>query len=282
MMIERPFADLDSWVAYFSQAELPVLRHTVLELEKMRANAVNADGRLLSAVILQDPLMTLRVLAFLEQHRGKSQNADITTIGRALMMIGVDPFFSAFENLPLVEEQLKDHPKALLGLLKVISRTRKAAHWARDWAISRHDLNAEEITVATLLYDLAEIMMWCFAPSLALKVIALLAEDPARRSSDAQKEVYGLRLGELKHGLIHAWRLPQLLADLVDDKHAEQPRVLNVLLAVNLARHSAKGWDNAALPDDFRAIESLLHIQHDALLAKLEIDLPTSPPGSPH
>ncbi len=271
MMIERPLTELDSWLGYFSNAELPVLRHTMQELEKLRANAENTDGRILSTVILQDPLMTLRVLAFLEQHRHKSQNADITTIGRALMMIGVNPFFSAFENLPLVEDRLRAHPKALLGLLKVITRTRKAAHWARDWAISRHDLNVEEITVATLLYDVAEIMMWCFAPSLALEVIALLSQDPTRRSSDAQKEVYGIRLGELKRGLIPAWHLPQLLADLVDDRNAEQPRVLNVVLAVNLARHSANGWDNAALPDDFRAIEHLLHLSHDALLEKLDI-----------
>ena len=271
MMIERPLTELDSWLGYFSNAELPVLRHTMQELEKLRANAENTDGRILSTVILQDPLMTLRVLALLEQHRHKSQNADITTIGRALMMIGVNPFFSAFENLPLVEDRLRAHPKALLGLLKVITRTRKAAHWARDWAISRHDLNVEEITVATLLYDVAEIMMWCFAPSLALEVIALLSQDPTRRSSDAQKEVYGIRLGELKRGLIPAWHLPQLLADLVDDRNAEQPRVLNVVLAVNLARHSANGWDNAALPDDFRAIEHLLHLSHDALLEKLDI-----------
>lgn len=277
-MIEHPLADLDSWVSYYSQAELPVLRHTVHELDKMRADAENTNARMLSAVVLQDPLMTLRVLAFLEEHRSKSQNADITTIGRALMMIGVNPFFSAFENLPLVEDRLKAHPQALLGLLKVITRTHKAAHWARDWAIQRHDLDVEEITVATLLHEVTEVLMWCFAPSLALKVRDLLAQDRTRRSSDAQKEVYGFRLEELKRGLVHAWRLPQLLADLMDDTHAEQPRVLNVTLAVNLARHSAKGWEDPALPDDLSAIENLLHISHNALLAKLGLDALESPP----
>jgi hypothetical protein len=133
--------------------------------------------------------------------------------------------------------------------------------------------------LATLLYDVAEIMMWCFAPSLGLEVVALLEQDPTRRSSAAQKQIYGIHLGELKHGLIHAWRLPQLLADLVDERNAEQPRVLNVALAVNLARHSANGWENPALPDDFRAIENLLHISHGALLAKLAIDLPKPPPA---
>ena len=38
----------------------------------------------------------------------------------------------------------------------------------------------------------------------------------------------------------------------MDDAHAGHPRVRNVMLAVNIARHSMSGWDNAALPDDFR------------------------------
>ena len=45
---------------------------------------------------------------------------DITTIDRAVMMIGVTPFFAKFENLPLVEDSLKDQPQALIGLLRVM------------------------------------------------------------------------------------------------------------------------------------------------------------------
>lgn len=45
----------------------------------------------------------------------------------------------------------------------------------------------------------------------------------------------------------------------------------NVVLAVNLARHSANDWNNPALPDDFSAIEKLLHIDRDTLLGKLVI-----------
>ena len=139
-MIEHPFPDTDAWVLFYTQANLPVLRHTVHALEKLREHAETVNGRVLSSVILQDPLMTLRVLAYLEENRRKNQRTDITTIDRALMMIGVDPFFRTFENLPLVEDQLQAHPKALLGLLKDIRRARKATHWAREWAIFRHDL----------------------------------------------------------------------------------------------------------------------------------------------
>ena len=271
-MIDTPYPDLDSWVAYFEHVQPPVLRHTVQELDQLRADADRVNGRVLAGVILQDPMMTLRVLAYLEKHRRKSQNADITTIERALMMIGVDPFFREFQNLPLVEDALKPYPQALLGLLKVVSRGRKASHWAREWAVMRHDLDVDEITVATLLHDTAEILMWCFAPGLALKVRERQAADRALRSATAQREIYNIDLHSLQLALVKAWHLPTLLATLMDSGHAEHPRVRNVKLAVDLARHSANGWNDAAVPDDLAAILDLLHVGRETLLKKLGLD----------
>jgi HD-like signal output (HDOD) protein len=278
-MIEQPFSDLDAWVAFYGQAQIPVLRYTVQELERLRENAENVNGRIIAGVILHDPLMTLRVLQYIEDHRRKRQTTDITTIERALMMIGIEPFFREFQELPLVEEQLKDHPKALLGLLKVINRARKASQWAREWAIARHDLDVDEITVATLLHDVAEILMWCFAPNLALGVRDRQIADRTLRSSTAQAEVYQVRLLDLQTQLSRLWHLPELLLTLIDHTKADNPRVRNVVLAIDLARHSANGWDDAALPDDFKAIEELLHISHDTLLHRLGIEPPD--PGQP-
>jgi HD-like signal output (HDOD) protein len=276
-MVEVPYPDLETWVAYFSQAQLPVLRHTVHELDQLQANAERVNGRVLSSIILQDPMMTLRVLAYIEGHRRKSQTSDITTIERALMMIGIEPFFRDFHDLPLVEDSLKSYPKALLGLLKVIARARRATRWARDWAINRHDLDVDEITVATLLYDVAEVLMWCFAPSLALRAREIQTEDRNLRSSAVQEDIYNIELHLLQLELVKMWHLPALLATLMDRQNAALPRVRNVTLAVDLARHSANGWDDAALPDDYAAIEELLHINHEALVRKLGIPVPASP-----
>jgi hypothetical protein len=66
----------------------------------------------------------------------------------------------------------------------------------------------------------------------------------------------------------------------MDPQNAEHPRVRNVKLAVDLARHSANGWDDAALPDDYRAIEELLHISHETLMHRLGLDLPAVPTDS--
>ena len=57
----------------------------------------------------------------------------------------------------------------------------------------------------------------------------------------------------------------------MDDANAHLPRVQNVRLAVNLARHSTTDWGDAALPDDFAAIEKLLHISRETLLSRLNL-----------
>lgn len=281
IILDKPYEEMQSWVAYFSQVQPPVLRRTMQELEGLRENAEKANARVLSAVILQDPMMTLRVLAYLENHRRKSQATDITTIERALMMIGIDPFFREFEYLPLVEDNLKAYPQALLGLLKVIARARRASHWAREWAVMRHDLDVDEITVATLLHDIAEILMWCFAPQLAVEARDRQLKDRGLRSAAIQQEVFHVELHPLQLALAKAWHLPRLLITLTDRNNASDPRVRNVTLAVDLARHAANGWNDPALPDDFKAIEELLHVSHETLMRKLALDAPPAAEDAP-
>jgi hypothetical protein len=46
----------------------------------------------------------------------------------------------------------------------------------------------------------------------------------------------------------------------MDERHADSPRALNVTLAVAIARHSANGWNDAALPHDLEAFGRLLGV----------------------
>lgn len=275
-MLQRPLPSLESWVNYLSQADIPVLKRTARELARLRENEDSVTGRQVAGVILQDPLMTLRVLAYIEANRRKSQTADITTIDRAVMMIGITPFFAKFESLSLVEDSLKEQPQALIGLLRVIARARQASMFARDWAVLRHDLDIDEVTIAALLHDSAEILLWCFAPTLMLAIRALQAENPGLRSAAAQQTVLGIRATDLQLALARAWRLPELLLSLMDDAHAEHPRVRNVIHAVNLARHSANGWNDPAIPDDITEISKLLGISGASLMERLRrlVDIP--------
>ena len=101
-MITRQLS-LNAWVSYLDQAQLPVLRRTVTELARLREKEDDLNGRELTAVILHDPIMTVKVLRYLESHRGRSQVTDITTIDRAIMMMGTTPFFRQFSDQPIIE-----------------------------------------------------------------------------------------------------------------------------------------------------------------------------------
>ena len=268
-MLTHPLQDLETWVLFFSGADLPVLRHTARQLEEARAKIDRVSGRDIARIVLQDPLMTAKVLAYIQPFSGKRLRTDITTIASAVMMIGVEPFFEKFKELITVEHMLKAEPPAMLGTLQLIRRVQRAAHYAREWALWRQDVNVEEVTIAALLHDIAEILLWCFAPTLAGRIRDMQKADPALRSAVAQEQVLGIQLIDLQLALCRAWHLPELLAHLIDPEHADHPRIRNVQLAVDLARHTASGWNNAAIPDDFTALENLLHLNRDSLIERL-------------
>ena len=274
-MIERPLKDIGTWVALFSESSLPILRHTRHRLEELEANSDDVSARELSLVVLQDPILSVRVLAYIQTQRGHHLQHDITTIGSALMMSGINPFFKRFRELPTIEQALKEAPpQAWLGVMQVIRRAQRAGEYAYDWAAWRHDVNAEEVRLAALLHDLSEILMWCFAPKLSMEVRALLNENKGMRSQAAQEKILGFNLHELQLLLCKDWHLPDLLSKLMDDAHADSPRCKNVSLAVRLARHSAQGWNDPALPDDYTEIGELLHISPDAVMLRVG-----APPG---
>lgn len=261
-MITRQLS-LSKWGLYLDQVQLPVLRRTVMDLASLRKREDELNGRELTAVILHDPIMTVKVLRYLESHRGKSQITDITTIDRAIMMIGTTPFFRQFSDQPLIEESLADYPLAMEGMMQVMSRARHAAMYAQDWSGLRNDVDANEVVVAALLRDLAEMLLWCFAPEQMLEIRERKRRDSTLRSATAQQEVLSFRIIELQIALASTWHLPKLLLSLMDEAHAELPRTQCVALAVALARHSANGWSDAALPDDFAAIGRFLKISPD-------------------
>ena len=269
-MIERPLESIEAWVTLFSQSSLPILRHTQRQLDEMHENIDRISARELAQVVLQDPIMSVRVLAYIQPMRGKRLQNDITTIAGAVMMSGIEPFFQRFNSLPTIENQLRPSPpQALLGVMQVVRRAQRAGAYAYDWAVSRHDLNAEEVHLAALLHDLAEILVWCFAPRLALQAQSLRREHPTMRSTAIQEQILGFPLFQLQQALCQAWHLPELLKSLMDDEHAHAPRVRNVILAVRLARHSFQGWNDPALPDDYSEIGELLHLTPDAVMQRL-------------
>lgn len=258
---------LEEWVAFLGSVEIPVLRRTARELERLQADEDHLNARSVAQVVTSDPMMTLKLLRHMQQHRRRSQSHELVQVEQAVMMMGFGTFFREVAPAPHVEDLLRGHMDALVHLLQTVRRAQRASRYAFDWALLLHDLHAEEVRIAALLSYLAEMLMWCFNPEPMLRMRAMQAADKTLRSADVQERVLGFRGLELQRALAEHWQLPQLLLNLMDPAQAGSVRVRNVMLALNLARHSANGWDDAALPDDYRDIGALLRMDVDKVMA---------------
>lgn len=267
--LTQPLRDLAAWTAHFRVAEIPVLAHTAEALEALRANEDDVDANSIGETIASDPLMTLKVLAYASAHRSARVITDVETVTAALVMMGISPFFATFGPQPTVEDRLAAEPLALQGLLDTLQRAHRGANFALGFAVHRMDHDAAVIHAAALLHDFAEMLLWCHAPALALRIRAAQRADPTLRSSVAQLAILNIELADLQQALMKAWRLPELLIRISDDRHADNASVRSVTLALRLARHSAKGWDNPAIPDDVSDIADLLNLSQAATLQLL-------------
>ena len=266
---------LEGWMRYLQLAEIPVLERTAAELELLRAMEDDVDARMLTALITTDPLMTLKLLAHIANHHRSRRVTEVETVGQGLVLLGITPFFNTFGPQPTVEQHLEGQPEALEGLKAVIGRAHRAARLALGFAVHRMDTDAPVIHEAALLHDFAEMLLWLHAPDLALAIRRRQQADPSLRSATVQRELLGVTLAELQQALMQAWRLPELLIHITDDRRETATQVRNVMLAIRLARHTAQGWDNPAVPDDVRDIAQLLNMSPgptEALLRDLDQD----------
>ena len=260
VFIHTPLRDDAAWVAAFDQLDIPVLAATADAVEEWRANEDAVDAHLLAESMSADPLMTLKLLRHVAVLRRGRDQSDAETATEALVMLGITPFFTAFGPQPTVEARLADQPDALAGLRQVLRRSHRAARFALGFAVHRGDHDAALIHEAALLHDFAEMLLWAHAPALALTLAGWQQAEPELRSSEAQRTLLHVDLSDLQQALMKTWRLPPLLVQITDDHASHLAQVRNVQLAIRLARHSAHGWDNAALPDDVDEISALLNL----------------------
>ena len=263
-----------AWLDFLSNKPIPVLKLTARELQLLQEDENKLTVRNITPIVLHDPFMVFRVLSYAKQHPSKHQQHDLIQVEQAILMMGTNAFYRNLPTNLVIEDQLKEKLLALGQLLKIVKRTHRATYYATDWAAYHKDLRSDEVHIATLLHDLAEMLLWCFAPNKMLNIATMQHTDKTLRSKVAQEQILGFKIADLQKALVEAFQLPPLLSKLMDDENSNDHHATNVRLAINLARHSANGWDDAALPDDYQEIADFLRV--DVAKAKAIIGVPAS------
>lgn len=260
VFLEKALPDLDAWTRYFRTAQIPVRTSTAAGIERLRERQdEDVDAHSIAEVVAADPLMIIKVLAHVASIRPPGHGTATENVTTSLVLLGIAPFFRAFGLQPTIKDWMHGQPAAIEGLRALIIRAQRAARFALGFAVHRQDADVDAIRLAAYLHDFAEMLMWCHAPTLMQRIALAQRADSTLRSAVIQREVLNMEIVDLRQNLMKIWHLPELLVRISDDRHADAPSVRCVVLAQRLARHTAKGWDNAAVPDDINDIAELLN-----------------------
>ena len=258
---------IDQWVSYLRDKEIPVLPHSQAVMQVLRDEPPEERDRMspreLTDFVYLDPYLALKLLRNAEDRRSRRLGQETTTALAAVLQLGYD------DMLHLVCDSATSDLE-YLGAKQSVSHAVMAAHLARSWAIYRADISPDEVTLAALLSDAGELLMWHFAPELPLKAEEELHSGRAQRTLKAQQQALGFTFKQLTLTLAQAWELPALLSMLI--RGTDTPRANIARLAIDTARHIIADMHNAALPSDLMNIHSVVQgASYEQLVSPLPI-----------
>lgn len=219
----------NQWAAFFETKKLPVMGRSkllVAALEEQQGEQLAPHD--LAQVVLGDPLLCLQLLREAERIRTNRLGNETTTTLQAVMQLGVDNV----KKLLFASTEIDD---GNAGLLYVEARSALAARVALRWASGRADLNPVEVSLAALLSDTGELLLWLYCPELAQAALDELRSGRAKRSAQAQTQACGFSFKELTIRCAEIWNLPTLLRKLLHG--AESERALLTRSCTDFARH---------------------------------------------
>lgn len=239
------------WAAYLEYKELPIKAASKTALARLEEEGEeNRSGHDYAALLLDDPLLALRLLREANRHLPRHLARDITTPLGILLALGTSNF----------KRQIRAAPEALDGNQGFIAAERRATLGARiafAWGALHHDLDQGELALAALLAEAGEIELWAFVPDIPQKALDELHAGRASRSEQAQRQTAGFPFRDLSLELIERGDLPPLIKQLIRGDEGLRARLAR--LAVDTGRHLSYGPDDPALPHDLIAAAKICH-----------------------
>ena len=230
--------NLDNWVERISENEVPIFKHTVHAINDVVSNDETSTSDL-SRIILRDANLTARVLRVANSATYNVTGASISTISRAIVFLGFNLVRNISMSLAIIDALLSGNARE--HALKLMAKSFHAAVQARDFAERRGDDNAEEIFIAALLRYVGEITFWCVAGEEGEKILSLV-EEKGFSEKEAQQKVLGFTLDQLTVGLTMDWQLSDLLHSAINNPKIENPRIKDIVHALEFAETVEKGW----------------------------------------
>lgn len=231
-----------AWVSYLSMVELPVLANTLRQINEL-TDSRNSTVNELANVILNDAQLTSQVLRLSNTVFYNQTRTQVSTVSRAITLIGFDAVKSMAISSLIVDSLLKRNDRP--HLLRCLARAIHAAVQARCLMPKRTEHALEEVFIGALLMNIGELAFWSCETEQAseLEERLRLEEPPV----EAQKAVLHTTFTEITRGLVDAWSLGPFIKEVVAPGKANSMASSLVRNSVEMARVSENGWSGAEM-----------------------------------
>lgn len=248
---------LEAWLERLKPGQTPIFSHTKAQLQALKGRIDEVGAREVSNWVLADPLASLRVIYLANNRVSRHFGNEVATVEHAIMMQGLGVYIDQVAEFPVLEETpLGRDPESLNSLYRLLRLAQHAAWQARDFAVLHSDIRAEEVEVAALLYYAPEFLFWLDAPDTARELARLRRiKEPA----EAEAEALGFSLEPLRLMLLEAWKIPEVIRDMLDARHAGRSRNIILRACLDLAHRSRHGWWDEHLLADYQALADIEH-----------------------
>lgn len=248
------------FIRQLSEEKMPVFSNTVTEVTNVVSDQ-DTSAVDVARVILRDAALTGRLLKMANSIHYNPQGQAISTVSRAVMVLGFEKVKALALTLVLVDS-LADG-KQRQKLIEEMARSFHAAIQAQEIAIKMKLPQAEDIFIAALLSRLGNMAFWAFADEQAEQILDLL-KTSSMTEEEAESQILGFTLQSLTRGLSEAWSLGDMLNNSLNPRNHD-PAVEVIRVANQLAAVSRKGWEDKQTQHCLNDTAQKLHIEQSTM-----------------
>lgn len=200
------------------QSDFPAMSAQIVKIQRM-ASSENENLNHLTNEILEDVALTNKLLRLVNSARFAHLGGDISTVSRAVSLIGFAEVRNIAMSLVLLEH-MRD--KVHADQIKTeFLRAMFAGTYASE--LCNTAAEQEEAFIGAMFQSLGRLLCEFYFPQEADRIRQMLAEGKASTQEQASKRVLGLSFEELALGVADVWRLPRGMQRLMRRKEGPPP-----------------------------------------------------------
>jgi HD-like signal output (HDOD) protein len=165
----------------------------------------------MTQTVLSDPVLTQKVLRLANSGMYSAFGQRITTVSKAVLVLGTEAIGHLALGLKLIEELSKSTPDSLPAHMEM-EKAVLAGMVAHQVAAESKSRDPEEAVVCSILHSLGRMMVAFYLPE---RCAALLEALDAAALDAAALDAFGLTLEQIGHATAEHWGLPHNLVHTI-------------------------------------------------------------------